>query len=271
MSCKNRRLSRRSSSSVTGAPAGAAGLIFPSEVRAVETMRLDKVLCDLGTAPRSEVKKMIRAGRVCVDGRPVTAPETKIDPSAASITLDGERLAWKKYHYYMLNKPAGVLTATEDRRQKTVLDLLTPQLQRMGLFPVGRLDRDTRGLLLLTDDGDFAHRVISPKFAVEKRYNARVEGIPDEADAAAFAEGLVLGDGTQCRPARLEITGTDRCSVTVTEGKYHQVKRMLSSRGKPVVELKRLSIGALSLPDDLAEGAFRELDEEDLCRVFMVR
>jgi len=237
----------------------------------VETIRLDKYLCDLGTAPRSEVKKMIRAGRVFVDGRPVTAPETKIDALAAAVTLDGERLTWKKYRYYMLNKPAGVLTATEDRRQKTVLDLLPPQLRRMGLFPVGRLDRDTRGLLLLTDDGDFAHRVISPKFAVEKRYDAKVEGTPDEADAAAFAEGLVLGDGTKCRPARLEITGPDSCRVTVTEGKYHQVKRMLASRGKPVKELKRLSIGALSLPEDLAEGAVRELDDEDLCRVFMGR
>ena len=241
------------------------------EGKDTEKIRLDKYLCDLGAAPRSECRKLIRAGRVCVDGATVTAPETKIEAASAAVTLDGERLAWKKYRYYMLNKPAGIVTATEDKRQKTVLDLLPPELQRLGLFPVGRLDRDTRGLLLLTNDGDFAHRVISPKFAVEKRYDARVEGIPDEADAAAFAEGLVLGDGTQCRPARLEITGTDRCSVTVTEGKYHQVKRMLSSRGKPVVELKRLSIGALSLPDDLAEGAFRELDEEDLCRVFMVR
>ena len=237
----------------------------------METIRLDKYLCDLGTAPRSEVKKLIRGGRVCVDGRAVTAPDTKIDAQSAAVTLDGEALVWKKYHYYMLNKPAGVLTATEDRRQKTVLDLLPPRLRRMGLFPVGRLDRDTRGRLLLTDDGDFAHRVISPKFAVEKRYDAKVEGTPDETDAAAFEAGLVLGDGTKCRPARLEITGPDSCRVTVTEGKYHQVKRMLASRGTPVRELKRLSIGALSLPDDLAEGEVRELDEEDLCRVFMDR
>ena len=234
-------------------------------------IRLDKYLGDLGTAPRRELKRIIRAGRVRVDGVAVTAPETKLDPFSAVVTLDGERLVWAEHHYYMMNKPAGVLTATEDRRQKTVLDLLPEELRRMGLFPVGRLDRDTRGLLLLTDDGDFAHRVISPKFAVEKLYDACVEGTPDESDAEAFAEGLVLGDGTKCRPARLEILGEGRCLVTVTEGKYHQVKRMLASRGKPVTALKRLSVGALHLPKTLPEGAFVELDDEDLCRVFMVR
>lgn len=236
-----------------------------------ETIRLDKLLCDLGKASRRDVKRMIRAGRVCVDGLAVTAPEKRVDPRSEAVTLDGETLVWKPFHYYMMNKPSGVLSATEDPRQRTVLDLLPAELRRIGLFPVGRLDRDTRGLLLLTDDGDFAHRVISPKFAVEKLYDAAVEGCPDEADAAAFAEGLVLGDGTRCRPAKLEIIGEGRCLVTVTEGKYHQVKRMLASRGKPVRELKRLSVGALRLPEDLAEGSVRELNEDDLCRVFMVR
>ena len=235
------------------------------------TIRLDKLLCDLGAASRREAQKLIRAGRVAVDGRSVTAPETKLDPSVCTVTFDGEPLAWKAHHYYMLNKPAGVLTATEDKGRKTVMDLVTPEMRRMALFPVGRLDRDTRGLLLLTDDGEFAHRVISPKSAVEKRYYAKVEGSPTAADAAAFEEGLVLGDGTKCLPAKLELLGEGECIVTVTEGKYHQVKRMLASRGCPVSELKRLSIGALALPEELAEGAFRELDEEDLCRVFMVR
>ena len=237
----------------------------------MDRIRLDKYLCDLGTAPRSECRRIIRSGRVRVDGTAVTAPETKIDPRAALVTLDGEKLVWAAHHYYMMNKPAGVLTATEDRREKTVLDLLPAELRRMGLFPVGRLDRDTRGLLLLTDDGDFAHRVISPKFAVEKMYDASVEGELNERDVAAFAEGLVLGDGTKCRPARLEILGDGRCLVTVTEGKYHQVKRMLASRGAPVTALKRLSIGGLHLPEELAEGALVPLGEEDLCRVFMVR
>ena len=236
-----------------------------------ETIRLDKYLSDLGAASRREAKELIRAGRVTVDGRTVAEPETKLDPAAASVALDGKELAWQKHRYYMLNKPAGVVCATEDKRQRTVLDLLPPELRRTGLFPVGRLDRDTRGLLLLTDDGDFAHRVISPKSAVEKRYDALVEGTPDEADAAAFAAGLLLGDGTRCRPAKLEITAEGRCLVTVTEGRYHQVKRMLASRGCPVKELKRLSIGALRLPEELAEGEFRALSEDDLCRVFMVR
>ena len=217
------------------------------------------------------MKRIIRAGRVRVDGIAVTAPETKIDPRAAAVTIDGEALVWREHHYYMMNKPAGVVTATEDPRQRTVLDLLPEELRRMGIFPVGRLDRDTRGLLLLTDDGDFAHRVISPKFAVEKLYDASVEGTPDEADVSAFEEGIVLGDGTKCRPAKLEITGEGRCLVTVTEGKYHQVKRMLAARGKPVTALRRLSIGALRLPEELEEGTVVELDEDDLCRVFMVR
>ena len=237
----------------------------------MERIRLDKYLCDLGKATRSESKKMIRSGRVRVDGETVTAPETKIAPDSARVTLDGEKLLWARHHYYMMNQPAGSLTATEDRRQKTVLDLLPDELRRMELFPVGRLDRDTRGLLLLTDDGDFAHRVISPKFAVEKMYDASVEGTPDESDAAAFARGIVLRDGTKCRPARLALLGEGRCLVTVTEGKYHQAKRILAARGKPVTALKRLSIGALRLPDTLAEGEVAELDEEDLCRVFMVR
>ena len=214
---------------------------------------------------------MIRDGRVRVDGAAIKLPETRVDPLRAEILLDGEKLVWKKNHYFMMNKPAGVLTATEDKRCKTVLDLLDDEQRRLGLFPVGRLDRDTRGLLLLTDDGDFAHRVISPKFAVEKLYDATVEGTPDEEDAAAFAAGLELADGTKCRSARLTPLGDNRCLVTVTEGKYHQVKRMLASRGLPVRELKRLSIGALKLPDDLEEGAVRALSEEDLCRVFMVR
>ena len=237
----------------------------------MEKIRLDKYVCDLGRATRSESRDMIRSGRVRVDGKTVTAPETKIDPLSSAVTLDGEDLVWARHHYYMMNKPAGVLTATEDRRKTTVLDLLPENLRRMGLFPVGRLDRDTRGLLLLTDDGDFAHRVISPKFEVEKTYDAAVDGTPDETDVAAFADGLVLRDGTKCRPARLVILGEGRCLVTVTEGKYHQVKRMLASRGKPVTALKRLSIGGLSLPESLAEGAVVELGEDDLCRVFMVR
>ena len=235
------------------------------------TSRLDKFLCDLGIATRREAREMIRRGRVAVDGVTVKEPDKHVEVQTARVTLDGEALVWKKNHYYMMNKPAGVLSATEDARQKTVLDLLPEQLRGLDLFCAGRLDCDTTGLLLLTDDGEFAHRVISPKFAVEKMYDASVEGVPDEADVEAFARGLELRDGTKCRPAKLEITGQSRCFVTVTEGKYHQVRRMLASRGKSVTALKRLSIGALKLPEDLPEGSVRELTEEDLCRVFMVR
>ena len=230
-------------------------------------MRLDKLLADLGIASRKELRQMIKSGRVCVDGQAATNPEMKVDGEKSCVELDGRQLCYTRYHYYMMDKPCGVLTATEDGKQKTVLDLVTPEMRRMGLFPVGRLDKDTSGLLLLTDDGEFAHRVISPKSCVEKRYYAKVEGEADAEDVKAFAEGLVLADGTHCLPAKLELLGQGQCLVTVMEGKYHQVRRMLASRGKPVLELRRLSIGSLVLEDSLGSGGFRELTKADLCSV----
>lgn len=231
-------------------------------------MRLDKLLSDAGLGTRKELKKLIKSGRVTVDGAAAVRPEMQLDPEKNRVLLDGEPVTYSCFHYYMMDKPTGVLTATEDSKQKTVLDLLPERLRRMGLFPVGRLDKDTSGLLLLTDDGDFAHRVISPKFCVEKMYYARVEGELGQKDAEAFAEGLVLRDGTHCLPAKLEILGGDKCLVTVREGKYHQVRRMLASRGKPVNELRRLSVGELELDGGLGAGGYRELDKNDLCRVF---
>ena len=231
------------------------------------TMRLDRLLSELGVATRSELRGIIRSGRVSVDGAAVTAPEMRVDPETQHICLDGEELRYRQYRYFVMDKPAGVLSVTEDRKQQTVLDLLPSALRRLGLFPVGRLDKDTSGLLLLTNDGDFAHRVISPKSGVEKRYRAEVEGVPDEEDARAFRAGIVLGDGTQCLPAQLEITGGSACFVTVMEGKYHQVKRMLAARGKPVRALRRLSVGALTIPESLAAGEVYELGEADLCKV----
>lgn len=230
--------------------------------------RVDKVLADLGIGSRKELKELIRAGRVRIDGTVCLRPEQKLDPVSQTLTLDGEVLGYKGQRYYMLDKPAGVVTATEDRSQKTVLDLLPPELRRLGLFPVGRLDKDTSGLLLLTNDGEFAHRVISPKSCVEKRYYADIDGDVTEEDVDAFAAGLTLRDGTQCLPAGLERLGAGKCLVTVTEGKYHQVKRMLASRGKPVLALRRLSIGALVLDENLGAGGMRELDEKDLCKLF---
>ena len=230
-------------------------------------LRLDKLLSDMGIASRKELKQMIKSGRVSVNGKAAVSPETKVDGDADEICLDGERLRYAKYRYYMIDKPCGVLTATEDSRQKTVMDLLTPEMRRMGLFPVGRLDKDTSGLLLLTNDGEFSHRVISPKSCVEKRYYARVDGEAGKEDVIAFEKGIVLGDGTQCLPAKLELLGGDECIVTVMEGKYHQVRRMLASRGKPVLELRRIAIGELELEADLGPGGFRELDKNDLCKV----
>lgn len=230
-------------------------------------MRLDKYLSDMGIASRKELRSIIKSGRVSVDGKPALSPEMKVSGESC-VCLDGERLGYSRFHYYMMNKPAGVLSATEDGRQKTVLDLVSPQMKRLGLFPVGRLDKDTRGLLLLTDDGDFAHRVISPKSEVEKLYYAKVEGEPCREDAEAFAVGIELADGTRCLPAKLQLLGGNECLVTVMEGKYHQVKRMLASRGKPVLELKRLSIGGLRLDESLQPGEYRELTEIDLCKVF---
>jgi len=234
----------------------------------VPQMRLDKLLSDMGIASRKELRDIIRSGRVQVNGVVEKHPETRVDPDAAELLFDGKPLRYQKFHYYMLDKPVGIVTATEDRKQQTVLDLLTPEMRRMGLFPVGRLDKDTSGLLLLTDDGEFAHRVISPKSCIKKRYYAEVEGEVDAEDAAAFSRGILLADGTQCLPAALENLGGGRCIVTVMEGKYHQVRRMLASRGKPVLTLRRLSIGGLVLDDALGSGAWRELDEKDLCTLF---
>lgn len=232
-------------------------------------VRLDKYLADMGVASRKELRAIIRSGRAAVDGAAVTAPETKLDPERSRVTLDGRELSYSRFHYYMLYKPCGVVTATDDARQGTVMDLLPPEMRRMGLFPVGRLDKDTSGLLLLTDDGDFAHRVISPKSGVVKLYYAQVEGELTQEDAAAFTRGLVLGDGTRCLPARLEILSGSECRVAVMEGKYHQVRRMLASRGKPVKTLKREAVGALRLDEGMREGDFRELDQNEIALVYI--
>ena len=226
--------------------------------------RLDKVLSSTGRWSRREVKELIRRSRVTVDGRLASAPEEKVDPASARICVDGETVAWEQFVYIMLYKPAGVLTATEDSRQSTVLDLLPPDLRKRGLAPVGRLDKDTEGLLLLTDDGGLAHRLLSPKYHVDKVYFARVDGALTAEDAAAFAAGVTLEDGLECLPAGLEILTADTCLVTLQEGKFHQIKRMLSSRGKPVQYLKRLSMGALRLDETLAPGQFRKLTEQEI-------
>ena len=225
--------------------------------------RLDKIISATGKKSRREVREMVRQGRVLVDGKPAPAADIKVDPQTAVILLDGEPLGYEKFTYVMLHKPAGVLTATEDRRQETVLDLLPPELRRRALSPVGRLDKDTEGLLLLTNHGQLAHRLLSPKSHVDKVYYARVDGALEPGDIAAFAAGMTLGDGLECLPAGLEILSPTEALVTLREGKFHQVKRMLAARGKPVLYLKRLSMGRLRLDPALAPGAWRMLTEEE--------
>lgn len=226
--------------------------------------RLDKLLSSTGRWSRREVKDLVRQGRVLVDGQAVRKPEEKADPAVSRIQVNGEEIDCAPYVYLMLHKPAGLLSATEDRSQKTVLDLLPPHLRRRGLFPVGRLDKDTEGLLLLTDDGPLAHELLSPKKHVDKVYFARVEGTLDQTDVAALAAGLTLGDGLECLPAELEPQGAgDQCRITLREGKYHQVKRMLAARGKPVTYLKRLSMGPLVLDPALKAGQWRPLTAQE--------
>lgn len=230
--------------------------------------RLDKLLAGTGKWSRREVKALVRQGLVRVDGRLAASAEDKLDPAAAIVTVAGETISLCRFTYVMLHKPAGVLTATEDRKQPTVLDLLPPELRRIGLAPVGRLDKDTEGLLLLTNDGELAHRLLSPKYHVDKRYLARVDGELSAADMEAFARGMTLGDGLECLPAGLEVLPDRVCIVTLREGKFHQVKRMLAARGAPVLYLKRLSMGPLTLDDSLAAGAYRLLRAEEISALY---
>ena len=234
----------------------------------MEKQRLDKIIASCGRHSRREVKLLVRQGRVLVDGVPARSAEDRMAPETAEITVDGERLAWRRYTWLMMNKPAGVLSATEDGRGKTVLDLLPEELRRRELFPVGRLDKDTEGLLLLTNEGGLAHDLLSPKKHVDKVYYARTAGELEEADCRAFAAGMVLGDGLECLPAGLEIlsagAGGSEALVTLREGKFHQVKRMLAARGKPVLYLKRMKMGNLTLDPALEPGEYRFLTEEEV-------
>lgn len=227
--------------------------------------RLDKVLSSTGHWSRREVKELVRQGRVCVDGKKAQKPEDKCDPRQAVIEVNGQVVDCAPHVYLMLHKPAGLLSATEDKEQQTVIDLLPEHLRRRGLFPVGRLDKDTEGLLVLTDDGALTHELLSPKKHVDKVYYAQVEGIVDEEDVKALAEGMVLGDGLECLPAGLKpLEDGSSCLVTLCEGKYHQVKRMLAARGKPVTYLKRLSMGGLCLDQELKKGEWRPLTLEEI-------
>ena len=230
-------------------------------------MRLDKFLCETGFGTRSQVKEMLKKGQVTVNGVSAKKPEQKIDEHKDRITCQGKTASYEKYVYYMLHKPAGVVSATEDKREKTVLDLLKSEDRRDGIFPVGRLDKDTEGFLLLTDDGDLAHRLLSPRKHVDKTYYAKIAGSVTEAHIERFREGLDIGDEKKTLPAMLEIlaskTETSEIRITIHEGRFHQVKRMFEAVGCKVTYLKRMSMGAVALDETLAPGDYRPLNEKE--------
>ena len=233
-------------------------------------MRLDKFLSAQGLS-RKQARAAIASGQVLVNGEVQGDPGFILDPISAQVLFQGRALGYRRHMHLMLHKPAGLLTATTDARQKTVMDLLPEELKRRALGPVGRLDKDVTGLLLLTDDGQLAHRLISPKWTVEKVYLARVEGALDASDIQAFQAGIALSDFT-ARPARLEILEPNLGRLTITEGKFHQVKRMFAARGKPVLRLHRESVGGVSLDPALECGKFRPLTaEEEIALYALVR
>ena len=233
-------------------------------------MRLDKFLADMQLGSRKEVKALIKKGLIQVDGQTVRSDKTQIDETKAQVTFDGEVIAYQKYFYYMLNKPAGVISATVDNYEETVVDLLADEDFREDLFPVGRLDKDTEGFLLLSNDGALAHRILSPKRHVEKEYYAQVKGLLTAADVTAFAQGLIIDGGEETLPAQLTIVGLDEAAGTsemrliLHEGKFHQVKRMVQAVGKEVTYLQRIRMGQVPLDPALALGAYRPLIKEEV-------
>lgn len=232
-------------------------------------MRLDKFLVDCGVGSRTEVKHLLKQKEVRVNGKVETSPKAQVNEKEDKICFQNQVLTHETYVYYLLNKPKGVISATEDSKHRTVLDLLDETARHKEAFPVGRLDSDTTGLLLITNNGQLAHAMLSPKKHVDKIYLAQVSGVMNKEDIDAFDKGIVLKDYT-CQPARLEILSVDEekksccVNITIREGKFHQVKRMVASRGKAVTELERISMGPLRLPEDLTRGEFRRLTSEEL-------
>jgi len=232
-------------------------------------MRLDKFLVACAVGSRTEVKNFLKAGRVTVNGKKEKSAKLQIDEETDEICFDGQKLDYEEFVYYMMNKPKGVISATEDPNHKTVLDLLDDYARAKEVFPVGRLDIDTHGLLLLTNDGKLAHALLSPKRHVDKIYLARINGVMTDADVETFAQGVPLKDFT-CQPAKLELVSVDTekdqslVRVSIAEGKFHQVKRMVGYCGKEVVDLQRLTMGTLTLDEDLKRGEWRRLTKEEL-------
>lgn len=228
--------------------------------------RIDKIIASQGQYSRSEVKKLVKDGRVTLDGKVIKSSDVKADPDKNDIAIDGKSIGYKKHLYIMLNKPQGVVSATEDTYHKTVIDLVPKDLRREGLFPAGRLDGDTVGFVLITDDGDFAHRILSPKNHIMKTYHATLQRPVTDEDINAFKNGVELKDGTLCLEAQVNPIDSDKpmAEIQICEGKYHQVKRMFAALGNKVVFLKRVKMGNLSLDESLREGQCREITSEEL-------
>lgn len=231
-------------------------------------MRLDKFISSQLNISRKDARAAILRGRAAVDGATVRAADFKIDENADSVTFDGQALSYKKHIYIVMNKPRGVLSASDDKRQPTVIDIIPEKLRRNGLFPVGRLDKDTTGLLIITDDGDFAHRVLSPKKEIFKTYIAVLDGEITPGMPEKFLNGIVLADGTKCRRAFLRRVDKNTAEIKICEGKFHQIKRMFGTVGLGVNALERTAVGNFHLPEDLPQGACSETNSEALESIF---
>lgn len=230
-------------------------------------MRLDKLLANMGYGSRKDVKKLLKEKQVTVNDKIIKDGKIHVDPDNDLIQVNGETVIYKEYIYLLMNKPQGVISATFDTREKTVVDILEKEDQLFEPFPVGRLDKDTEGLLLLTNDGELGHRLTTPKSEIEKNYYAEIQGVVTESDIETFKQGIVLDDGYTCKPAKLKIIKSADISeieVIITEGKFHQVKRMFEAVGKKVVYLKRIRMGKLELDETIALGTYRELNEDEL-------
>ncbi len=230
-------------------------------------IRIDKYLSVALGISRNEAKVLLKGGKISVEGKVISKPEAKVSQTA-QVKCGEDILSYKEHIYILMNKPEGILSASTDKRVKTVIDIIPEELKRTGLFPVGRLDKNTTGLLIITDDGDFGHKVTSPKSLIEKRYFVQLDGEVKEEYISVFEKGITLADGEVCMPACLEIVDSNTAIVTIREGKYHQIKRMFGIVGLGVNALKRLSIGKLTLPKGLSEGSVTELTEDEIRKIF---
>ena len=233
----------------------------------MSSIRLDKYLSDMGVGSRRDVKSILKAGRVKVNGVTVTGPEAKIDTESDEVELDSKRIGYEEYRYYMLNKPAGVISATKDKLSDTVIEILKAENTK-DLFPVGRLDKDSEGLLIISNDGKFAHNVLSPAKHVDKTYYVRLDKKPDDDEVSKIENGIDIGDDKPCLPSKVKVISDDEAYITISEGRFHQVKRMFSAVGINVTYLKRISMGGLKLDESLAPGEYKKLSKEEINEVF---